>query len=74
MTFLRFFSTGHEDQESIKWGEVKMLDRCQQIVAKDYAHPDAIGLVIADGPNHSFGLRCLSKNPMTSGRRSRCLG
>ena len=31
--------------ESIKWDEEKFHDRCQQIVAKDHAHPDAIGVV-----------------------------
>ena len=31
--------------ESIKWDEQKALDRCQQIVAQDHAHPEAIGLI-----------------------------
>ena len=31
--------------ESIKWNEEKFHDRCQQIVAKDHVHPDAIGVV-----------------------------
>jgi hypothetical protein len=31
--------------ESIKWDEEKLQDRCQQIVAKDHAHPEAIGCV-----------------------------
>jgi SRSO17 transposase len=31
--------------ESNKWDEEKFNDRCQQIVAKDHAHPAAIGVV-----------------------------
>jgi SRSO17 transposase len=31
--------------ESIKWNEEQLRDRCQQIVAQDHAHPEAIGLV-----------------------------
>jgi SRSO17 transposase len=31
--------------ESIKWAEQRLRDRCQQIVAQQHAHPDAIGLV-----------------------------
>jgi SRSO17 transposase len=35
--------------ESIKWDEEKFHDRCQQIVAKDHAHLDAIGVVDESG-------------------------
>lgn len=35
--------------EMIKWDEEKLRDRCQQIVAKDHAHPDAIGCVDESG-------------------------
>ena len=35
--------------ESIKWNEEKLRDRCQQIVAKDHAHPEAIGCVDESG-------------------------
>jgi len=31
--------------ESIKWNEERFHDRCQQIVAEDHAHPEAIGAV-----------------------------
>jgi SRSO17 transposase len=31
--------------ESIKWDEEKLRNRCQQIVAADHAHPQAIGTV-----------------------------
>lgn len=35
--------------ESIKWNEEKLRDRCQQIVATDHAHPEAIGCVDESG-------------------------
>ena len=35
--------------ESIKWDEEKLRDRCQQIVAQDHAHPEAIGCVDESG-------------------------
>ena len=35
--------------ESIKWDEEKLRDRCQQIVAKDHAHPESIGCVDESG-------------------------
>jgi hypothetical protein len=39
--------------ESIKWDEDKLRDRCQQIVAKDHAHPEAIGRVDESGTTKS---------------------
>jgi len=35
--------------ESIKWDEEKLRDRCQEIVATDHAHPEAIGVVDESG-------------------------
>jgi len=35
--------------ESIKWDEERLRDRCQEIVARDHAHPDAIGLIDESG-------------------------
>jgi SRSO17 transposase len=35
--------------ESIKWDEEELRDRCQEIVAKDHAHPDSIGVVDESG-------------------------
>lgn len=35
--------------ESIKWDEDKLRDRCQEIVAKDHAHPEAIGVLDESG-------------------------
>lgn len=39
--------------ESIQWDEEKLRDRCQQIVAKDHAHPEAIGCVDESGTTKS---------------------
>jgi SRSO17 transposase len=39
--------------ESIVWDEEKMRDRCQQIVARDHADPDAIGCVDETGTTKS---------------------
>lgn len=35
--------------ESIKWDEEKLRDRCQQIVANEHAHPEAIGCLDESG-------------------------
>jgi len=39
--------------ESIKFDEEKLRDRCQKIVAKDHAHPEAIGVVDESGVGKS---------------------
>jgi len=47
--------------ESIKWDEEKLRDRCQQIVAKDHAHPDAVIIVDEEGTaksgQHTVGVK-----------------
>ena len=35
--------------ESIKWNETRLRDRCQQIVAREHAHPQAIGVIDESG-------------------------
>ncbi len=35
--------------ESIKWDEQQVRDRCQQIVARDHAHDEAIGTIDESG-------------------------
>ena len=35
--------------ESVKWDEEQLRDRCQQIIAKDHAHSEAIGCVDESG-------------------------
>jgi SRSO17 transposase len=39
--------------ESIKWDEEKLRDRCQQILARDHAHEEAIGTVDESGMTKS---------------------
>jgi SRSO17 transposase len=39
--------------ESIKWNEELVRDRCIEIVVKDYAHPEAIGLIDESGTTKS---------------------
>lgn len=39
--------------ESIKWDEELLRDRCQEIVVRDHAHPDAIGLIDESGSHKS---------------------
>lgn len=39
--------------ESIKWDEERLRDRCQQIIARDHAHPEAIGLIDESGTHKS---------------------
>ncbi len=39
--------------ESIKWDEEKLRDRCQQILARDHAHEEAIGTVDESGISKS---------------------
>lgn len=39
--------------ESIKWDEEKLRVRCQQIVAQEHAHPEAIGCVDESGTSKS---------------------
>ena len=39
--------------ESLKWNEEMLRDRCQQIIATDHAHPEAIGLIDESGTTKS---------------------
>lgn len=39
--------------ESIQWDEHKLRDRCQQIVATEHAHPEAIGCIDESGTTKS---------------------
>lgn len=39
--------------ESIKWDEEQLRDRCQEIVARDHAHPEAVGLIDESGIHKS---------------------
>ena len=39
--------------ESIKWNEEKLRDRCQQIIARDHVHDEAIGTIDESGTTKS---------------------
>lgn len=45
--------------ESIKWNEKRLRDRCQELVAKEHAHADAIGIIdesgVAKSGQHTAG-------------------
>jgi hypothetical protein len=46
--------------EAIKWDEERLRDRCQQLVATEHAHPEAIGAVdesgVAKSGRHTAGV------------------
>lgn len=52
--------------ESIKWDEEKLRDRCQQIVAKDHAHPEAVIILDEQGTAKS-GKNTVGVNPQWCG-------
>ena len=56
--------------ESIKWDEEKLRDRCQQIVATDHAHPEAIGCVDESGTTKS-GKETVSASRQWNGNRGK---
>ena len=39
--------------ESIKWDEERVRDTCQQLVAQEHAHPEAIGCLDESGTHKS---------------------
>jgi len=49
LKFCRPARTVQRFLESIKWNEERVRDRCLQIVARDHAHPEAIGLIDESG-------------------------
>ena len=56
--------------ESIKWDEEKLRDRCQQIVAKDHSHVEAIGCVDESGTAKS-GKDTVGVNRQWNGNRGK---
>jgi SRSO17 transposase len=46
--------------ESVKWDERGVRDKCQQLVAREHGHPDAIGCIDESGTaksgNHTVGV------------------
>lgn len=56
--------------ESLKWNEEQLRDRCQQIIARDHAHPDAIGLVDESG-THKSGQHTVGAARQYNGNRGK---
>ena len=56
--------------ESIKWDEERLRDRCQQIIARDHAHHEAIGLVDESG-THKSGSCTVGASRQYNGNRVR---
>jgi SRSO17 transposase len=56
--------------ESIKWDEEKMRDRCQQIIAKDHAHAEAIGIIDESGTAKS-GTHTVGADRQYNGNRGK---
>jgi len=56
--------------ESIKWNEEQLRDRCQQIIARDHDHPDAIGLVDESG-THKSGDHTVGASRQYNGNRGK---
>ena len=56
--------------ELIKWDEEKLRDRCQEIVAKDHAHPEAIGCLDESGTAKS-GQQTVGASRQWNGNRGK---
>ena len=56
--------------ESIKWDEESLRDVCQQIVAREHAHPEAIGLIDESGI-HKSGHRTAAVGRQYNGNRGK---
>ena len=56
--------------ESIKWNEEQLRDRCQQIIARDHAHPEAIGLIDESG-THKSGSHTVGAARQYNGNRGK---
>ena len=56
--------------ESIKWDEERLRDRCQQLIARDHAHAEAIGLVDESG-THKSGSHTVGVTIQYNGNRGK---
>ena len=56
--------------ESIKWDEQRLRDRCQQIIARDHPHREAIGLVDESG-THKSGAYTVGASRQYNGNRGK---
>ena len=70
LTFNKAPRTLQRFLESIQWNEEKLRDRCQQIIARDHAHPDAIGLIDESG-THKSGDHTVGASRQYNGNRGK---
>ena len=56
--------------ESVKWDEEKLRDRCQKIIARDHAHPQAIGTIDESG-NTKSGKHTVGVDRQYNGNRGK---
>ncbi len=56
--------------ESIKWDEQRLRDRCQQMVANDHAHPEAVGIIDESG-NAKSGTQTVGTGRQYNGNRGK---
>ena len=70
LTFNKAPRTLQRFLESIKWNEERLRDRCQQIIARDHAHPDAIGLIDESG-THKSGDHTVGASRQYNGNRGK---
>jgi hypothetical protein len=56
--------------ESIKWDEEKVRDRCQEIVATEHGHPDAVGIIDESGTAKS-GTHTVGADRQYNGNRGK---
>ena len=70
LTFNKPTRTLQRFLESIKWDEELLRNRCQQIIARDHAHPDAIGLIDESG-THKSGKHTVGAARQYNGNRGK---
>jgi SRSO17 transposase len=56
--------------ESVRWDETKLRDRCQQLVAAEHAHPEAIGIIDESG-THKSGSETVGVSRQYNGNRGK---
>lgn len=56
--------------ESVKWDEQRLRDRCQEIIARDHSHPNAIGTIDESG-NTKSGRHTVGVDRQYNGNRGK---
>ena len=57
--------------ESIKWDQARLRNRCQQLIARDHADPEAIGLIDETGTTKAEITPLASSHSTTEPRQGR---